>query len=146
MKPEINFYQTDEAQIKSLPTLLLKVLEEKKKVLIFCSDQNLIREIDTSLWNFGRNKFIPHATIFDQEFSLQRQPILITNQEENLNQADYLIFLDEPSAAFIRSFLRIFYFFEDHQFVTAKSLAAKLRPLASKFSSYKKESGKWIKS
>lgn len=145
MKPEINFYQVDETIIKSLAPLLLKVLEEKKKALIFCVNQSQVQEIDAALWSYGRNKFIPHVTIFDRDFIFERQPILITDKEENLNKADYLVFLGDISADFAVSFSRIFHFFEPHNSEFAKILAKKLQPLAGKFNFYKKEDGKWVK-
>lgn len=135
MSQEINFYQVDEAVGKSIAPLILKVLEEKKRAIIFTKNENLIKEIDSNLWSFGRNKFIPHITIFDREFDLKRQPVLITNREENSNQADYLIFLDEPSNSFTSNFKRIFYFFE------AGKNISKLKPT----NSYKKQDGKWVK-
>ncbi len=135
MKPEINFYQVDETIIKALAPLLLKILEEGKKALIFCSDQAQIKAIDDSLWSYGRSKFIPHVTISDKDFSFERQQILISNKEENSNQADYLVFLSEPSANFISSFSRVFYFFEEGKF------SAQSKPT----NFYKKEDGKWVK-
>ena len=135
MKSEINFYQVDETVGKSIAPLLLKVLEEKKKALIFTKNENLIKEVDGALWVYGRNKFIPHVTIFDKEFDMKRQPILITNREENSNDADYLVFLDEPKESFISSFKRVFYFYE------AGKLSTKLKPT----NSYKKQEGKWVK-
>ncbi|OFW80523.1 MAG: hypothetical protein A2887_04925 [Alphaproteobacteria bacterium RIFCSPLOWO2_01_FULL_40_26] len=135
MKSEINFYQVDETIIKSLAPLLLKILDEKKKVLVFCADSMQIREFDSALWSYGRNKFIPHATIFDREFELERQPVLLTDKEENLNKADYLVFLREPSEAFVSSFKRVFYFYEQGKFST------KIKPT----NSYRKENGKWVK-
>lgn len=132
---EINFYQVDEALGKSIAPLMLKVLEEKKRALIFTKNENLIKEIDSNLWSYGRNKFIPHITIFDKEFKLKDQPILITNLEENSNKADYLIFLDEPSDNFISGFKRVFYFFEEGKKST------KLKPT----NSYKKQGGSWVK-
>ena len=62
-------------------------------------NENLIKEIDSNLWSFGRNKFIAHITIFDEDFDLKRQVALITNKE-NSNSANYLIFIDEVSASF----------------------------------------------
>lgn len=135
MKPEINFYQVDETIIKSLAPLLIKVLDEKKKALVFCADQKQIAEIDASLWTYGRSKFIPHVTISDKEFKMKRQPILITDKEENTNEADYLVFLSEPSEVFISKFARVFYFYEEGKF------AAKVKAK----NSYKKELGKWVK-
>ncbi len=135
MKNEINFYQVDDTVGRSIAPLLLKILEEGKKALIFVKNENLIKEIDGALWVYGRNKFIPHVTIFDKEFEMKRQPILITNLEENSNEADYLVFLDEPNEAFVSGFKRVFYFYE------AGKLSAKLRPT----NSYKKQDGKWVK-
>lgn len=143
--PEINFYQADETIIKSLAPLLIKVLEENKKALVFCADEKKISEIDNSLWSYGRSKFIPHLTILDKdfakEFPFERQPILISNKEENSNQADYLVFLDEPTSSFISSFKRVFYFYEESNLAQAKNLAQKLNPK----NSYKKIDGKWAR-
>ena len=135
MKKEINFYQVDEGIIKALAPLLIKVLDEKKKAVVFCGSENLVKEMDASLWSYGRSKFIPHVTVFDADFDMNRQPILITNKEENLNKADYLVFLDEPSEAFLSSFPRIFHFYEPGK------LKTKLKPT----NSYKKQDGKWVK-
>ena len=114
--------------------MLIKVLEEKKKALVFCANQNQIKEIDDSLWSYGRNKFIPHVTVSDENFVAERQPIFITDKEENSNKADYLVFLSEPSESFISSFKRVFHFFD------GKS-SAKVKPT----NSYKKIDGKWTK-
>ena len=141
MSSEINFYQVDETIIKSLAPLLLKILEEKKKVLIFCESLAQIKAVDDSLWSYGRNKFIPHITIYDKDFSLERQPILISDKEENSNKADYLVFLDMPSEAFISKFSRVFYFFEESGLAQAKAVAKKIKPT----NSYKKSEGKWVK-
>jgi DNA polymerase IIIc chi subunit len=135
MNPEVNFYQTDEATSKSIAPLLLKILSEKKRVLILCKDKNLTQEIDTALWNYGRNKFIPHAVASDDNFDPARQPVLISDVEENKNSADFLLFVDEPSAQFLSSFARVFYFFEDGKNIS------KIKPT----NFYKKVDGKWIK-
>lgn len=134
MKSEINFYQVDETITKALAPLLIKVLEENKKALVFCANQAQIKEIDDSLWSYGRNKFIPHITVLDKDFILERQPIFITDKEENANKADYLVFLSEPSEVFVSKFKRVFHFFE------GKS-SAKIKPT----NSYKKVDGKWVK-
>jgi hypothetical protein len=81
------------------------------------------------------------VTIEDKEFVMERQPILITNREENSNKADYLVFLDAPSDVFIKEFARVFYFFEEAELENAKKNAKKIKPT----NSYKKEDGKWIK-
>ncbi len=138
---EINFYQADEGLSKAIAPILLKILEEKKRALIFSQNIAQINALDSGLWSYGRNKFIPHAVISDKQFDFKRQPVLLTNEEKNLNDANYLIFLDEPSSAFFKGFERVFYFFEEGSFSVAKNLAGKIKPK----NSYKKEDGKWVK-
>ncbi|NBV05954.1 MAG: DNA polymerase III subunit chi [Proteobacteria bacterium] len=143
---EINFYQCDESLVKSIAPLTLKILEENKKAFVFAKDQIRIKEIDDGLWSYGKNKFIPHVTVFDKDFELERQPIFLSNKEENSNQADYLILADLASEGFLQSFSRIFYFFDILDLETAKAAAKKYQKLATKFNSYKKEDNKWVKS
>jgi DNA polymerase-3 subunit chi len=152
MKIEINFYQVnnivENGVAKSIAPLLLKILEDGKKALIYSEDTIMINSLDNGLWSFGKNKFIPHVTIFDQEFEPKKQPIFITNQEENHNQADYLILLDATSTKFTSNFLRIFYFYDDSKTALAKNVAANYQEITDNFNFYKKDasSQKWIKS
>lgn len=92
MKPEINFYAVEEDIVKAMAPILLKIIDDNKRAIIFVKGNDSIKKIDDSLWTYGRNKFIPHATIFDKDFVAKDQPILISNQEDNINKADYLIF------------------------------------------------------
>ncbi len=142
---EINFYQSDEGTTKSIAPLILKILEENKKVLIFSRDPLRIKEVDDGLWSYGKNKFIPHITISDTNFALERQPVLITDKEENSNQADYIILLEEASQNFITAFSRAFYFFDSLTLEKAQKVASKYRNNA-KINAYKKEDAKWVKS
>ncbi len=142
---EINFYQCDESLVKSIAPLMLKILEENKKAFIFSSDAARTKEIDDGLWSYGKNKFIPHILISDKNFALERQPILISNKEENSNKADYLVLIEEASEAFISKFSRVFYFYDSLNLDAAKQTAKKYQKLATKFNSYKKEDLKWVK-
>ncbi len=144
---EINFYQFDETLTKSIAPLVLKILEENKKALIFSRDASRIKEIDDGLWSYGKNKFIPHITISDKNFEFERQPILVSDKEENANQADYLILLtEEVSPEFLSNFTRIFYFFDVLNSEKAQGTATSYKKIASKFNSYKKDAAKWVKS
>ncbi len=77
MNNEINFYEVDESIVKALAPLAIKIINEGKKVLIYCALESQMQELDKSLWSYGRSKFIAHITINDQEFEMLRQPILI---------------------------------------------------------------------
>ena len=134
-KNNINFYQVDDDIIKAMAPILLKVIEEKKRAFIYVKDSAQVEKIDAGLWSYGRSKFIPHAMIFDKDFVLAKQPIIISNNCENINQADYLIFLDEPETSFIAQFTRIFYFY------TQLPKCQNIKP----DNIYKKVDGKWHK-
>jgi DNA polymerase IIIc chi subunit len=121
------------------------VLDEKKTALIYCAAESQIKELDNSLWSYGKNKFIPHVTIFDNNFEFKNQPILISNQEENSNNANYLILVDEAQTGFVSSFSRVFYFYDSASQNIAKQLAKKYSSITNKTNSFKKEDGKWIK-
>ncbi|MBM5782213.1 MAG: DNA polymerase III subunit chi [Pelagibacterales bacterium] len=142
---EINFYQCDEQISRSIAPLMLKVIEEKKKVLILVSNQSQMKEIDDVLWSYGKNKFIPHITVYDKDFDFKRQPIVISDKEENANDAEYLVLIKDVSENFLSNFSRIFYFYDQLNIDEAKVLMPKYKKVAAKFEAFKKQDGKWIK-
>lgn len=138
---EINFYQVSEEIVKAIAPLMIKMLKDEKKVFIYTKSHDRISELDRVLWSYGRNTFIPHITIFEKDLDFKRQPIVISNEEENVNEADYLVFLDEPSADFIAKFSRVFYFFLEGDVAIARKTIKKIKPT----NLYKKLSDKWIR-
>ena len=145
---EITFYQIDDTLSKAIAPLLIKVLDEKKKAVVFCKNPAKFKEIDDGLWTYGKYKFIPHLTPADKEisekFGWERQPILLTSEENNLNDASYLALVEEASQDFIASFERVFYFYEASDVAAAKAFSGKIAKMLKKVSSYKKEAGKWV--
>lgn len=141
---EINFYQIDDVITKALAPLLIKVTDEKKKALIYCTNAAKFKEIDDSLWSYGKYKFVAHATLADKElaeFGWQRQPVFLIDREENINEADYLVLTSEASEAFISKFARVFYFYEAQDVAAVKKFAKQFK----KVNAYKKVDAKWVK-
>jgi DNA polymerase IIIc chi subunit len=144
MIKEINFYQVDEELTKAVAPLMLKILEEKKKCLLL-SNSLEIKTLDTSLWSYGKYKFIPHITSEDKDFDFLRQPIFLTQEEKNFNQATYLAVVNQNfSEDFTNQFERIFYFFNQENIQETKNIFLKLKNKTSKINSYKKQDGKWV--
>ena len=145
-KKEINFYQIDDIITKSLAPLLLKVLEENKKALVFCKDKVKIKEIDDGLWVFGKTKFIPHVTIFEKDIEQisdwKRQPIVISDEEVNKNSASYLVLTCDCTVDFVKNFERSFYFYDVDEFANVKNFVKNFDD-EFKINSYKKYDGKW---
>ncbi len=141
---EINFYQVDDIIYKSIAPLLIKVLDEEKKALIYCQDEKQVIEIDDGLWSFSKTKFIPHGTK-NTKLAPANQPVFITNQTENANQAEYLIMLGEVEEKFLSQFGKIFYFFSSGNVVDARKLWAKYKKQSFTLNFYKKADGSWVK-
>ena len=111
MNNQIIFYEVEEDLYKSIALLLYKIWQDGKKALFFLSDIQQIQDFDAFLWSFARNKFLPHCTILDTQFILEKQPILLSNLQQNTNNADVLLFLELLDNSFIANFSRVCHFF-----------------------------------
>jgi len=139
----INFYQTDEIIHKSIASILSKILEDNKRALIFCQNQELLNQINDGLWSFSKTKFIPHGKI-DDEVESQKQPILLTSKLENNNNSDYLIMLEKADDEFIKKFEKSFYFFNDNNLKESKDLWRYYKNKSADLKFYKREKDKWV--
>lgn len=142
---KINFYQTNDLLHKSIAPILLKILEENKRALIFAQEKDLLQQIDDGLWSFSKTKFIPHGTIND-DVKPEDQPVFLHDSAKNLNDADYLIMLDKLEDKFLDNFEKIFYFFNDDSLAKAKDLWRYYKSKDFELNFYKKEGTKWVKS
>ncbi|MCE3254758.1 MAG: polymerase subunit chi [Rickettsiaceae bacterium] len=141
---EINFYQTDDVIYKSIAPLLLKMLEEEKKALIYCQSNLQMAEIDSGLWNFSKTKFLPHATKAEKLDPIE-QPVFITDESLNANQGQYLLKFGEVNEDFLKQFERVFYFFGAENTTEARALWKKYKQNSFSLNFYKKEGGAWTK-
>jgi len=143
---EINFYQFDDTISKSMAPLLLKITDEKNKALILSKNPAIFKEIDDGLWQFGKYRFIAHCTIYEKDIekisSFSRQPIVITDEENNVNHSQYLIIHERISINFLKNFRKIFFFYDSASYQQAISFKKDLDDIL-KVNSYKKIDGKW---
>ncbi len=139
----INFYQTNDILHKSITPILIKILEEKKQALIFCQDLELLGQIDDGLWSFSKTKFIPHGKENDN-IKANQQPIFLSNNQENLNNANYLITFSKVEDEFIQKFEKTFYFFNDNSLKASKELWRYYKEKSATLNFYKKEQDKWV--
>lgn len=86
-----NFYHLTKSTFEeALPKLMEKMLGAKQgnAVMIF-NNEPMLKRIDEVLWSVGGTRFIPHGT--EKEDFKDKQPIYLTQAEENPNQAKFLI-------------------------------------------------------
>lgn len=87
---EIRFYHLQKQTLdQALPLILEKALEKGHRAIIKCADQNTISDLDKALWSYKETGFLPHGTAKDG--AAESQPIYITCDDENPNNADLLI-------------------------------------------------------
>ncbi|MBI3677493.1 MAG: DNA polymerase III subunit chi [Proteobacteria bacterium] len=94
---EVLFYHLERRGLDdALPGLVEKTLERGWRALIRCESAERAEAIDNRLWTYSEQTFLPHAQKGDGEAA--RQPVLITTEEDNTNNADvvFLVGSAEP--------------------------------------------------
>jgi DNA polymerase III subunit chi len=94
---EILFYHLQRRSLDDvLPGLVERSLAKPWRVLIKCESADRAAAIDTLLWTYDEQSFLPHAQLGDGDAA--RQPVLITAEEMNANNADVLFLVGGAAA------------------------------------------------
>jgi DNA polymerase-3 subunit chi len=149
---EVLFYHLERRALEDvLPGLLEKTRERGWKALVRVGSAERMAALDTHLWTYSEQTFLAHGTAADGHPA--RQPIYLTVEDENPNDADVLFLAGaEPgdwSGNAMKAHTRIVVLFDGRD---AEALAAargqwKLAKDAGHAVTYWKESasGKWEK-
>ncbi len=145
MNSVINFYQVTSATFeKSVCQLLEKCYQTGKNTLVKVGDVDFQELINKTLWTFSQKSFIPHGSINDP--LPNQQPILITDKENNINNADILVCIGCEFDK-IDQFSRIMIIFYEHnnlQREICRNLYLKYKALSYEIKYYKQlENGAW---
>ncbi len=109
---EIAFYHLTKTDVESaLPPLLNKVLTAGKRVVIRCADEARLQMLDAALWTKGKNFFLPHGTAND-DVPPVRQPIFLTTEDVNPNQAEILLVSGDVQVAEDAAYERVLDMFD----------------------------------
>jgi len=86
---ETLFYHLERRSLDDvLPNLVTRTLERGQRVLIKAESADRASAIDTLLWTYDEQSFLPHAQVGDGD--AKRQPVLITTEDANANDANVL--------------------------------------------------------
>jgi len=89
---EILFYHLERKSLEDvLPGLVERTLERKWRALIKCESADRAAAVDNRLWTYDEQSFLPHAQAGDGDPA--RQPVLITAEEDNANNANVLFLI-----------------------------------------------------
>lgn len=102
---EVAFYHLTRRSLEAvLPELLAKVLERGERAVVLCGSAERAASLDTLLWTYAKESFLPHATRAGGHEA--EQPVYLTEHEENPNQAGVLILVDGGGGEFLSGFAR----------------------------------------
>lgn len=108
---EVLFYQLDRQPLEQVLTLLLrKTLERGQKAVVQAGSEERIWALDSHLWTFSDESFLPHGTAADGHAELQ--PIFLTQDDSNPNGAAFRFLIDGVAFRDLAGYERAIYLFD----------------------------------
>lgn len=117
---QIGFYHLLRMPLEhALPKLLDKAVAAGHKVVVMAGSPERVEHLNTHLWTYSEESWLPHGSARDGEAELQ--PIWLTDQDENPNGAGVLVLCDGVTPGDVGGFARCLDLFDgnDEQAVEA---------------------------
>lgn len=111
----VDFYHLQKQPLEEvLPKLLEKAYASRQKTLVKIGTEERVDFLNGILWTYSDQSFLPHGCKKDGNAELQ--PIWLTSEEDNPNNAELLFLVDGANIALenINNFSRIFNIFDGH--------------------------------
>lgn len=90
---DISFYHLQRQPLdRALPKLLERVIAASMKALVLVDNVEHVASLNSSLWTYDQDAFLPHGSAKDGDAELQ--PIYLTTDQENPNRAQVLVLVD----------------------------------------------------
>ena len=108
---DIGFYHLTRSTLEqALPRLLEKAHASGARTVVMTGSEERTKALDTILWTYDQNAFLPHGTARDG--NPEEQPIWITHEDENPNGADILVLTDGAVSGRVVDFARCLEMFD----------------------------------
>jgi DNA polymerase III subunit chi len=102
---EVGFYHLLTMPLeRALPRLLELGLKAGFRVVVLAGSPERVEHLDAALWSYDDASFLPHGSRRDGR--PERQPIWLTESDENPNQADMLVLTDGAGSARLAEYRR----------------------------------------
>jgi DNA polymerase-3 subunit chi len=100
---EIRFYHLQRARLEDvLPTMLERAHGRGQRALVALGSAERVEALAAHLWTYRTDSFLPHGTSKDGDAT--RQPIFLTDQPGNPNEAQLLLLCDGASRSDLAAF------------------------------------------
>lgn len=143
LRMRVDFYHLASSPIEHvLPRICEKLLEQGDRLLVVAAP-DLLDRLDTQLWNYAPEAFLPHGRADGQ--APGDQPILLSATTDAANGATNIALADGDWRDEALAFARIFYFFDNAHLDPARAAwrALKDRPDADR-RYWKQVDGRWV--
>jgi DNA polymerase-3 subunit chi len=145
---ELWFYHLERTELEAaLPPLLEKCLQRGWRALVRCGSEQRVDALDALLWTWRDDSFLPHAR--EGDGPAERQPVLLTLGQGNLNKAQALFLIDGAELGDLSGYERACLMFDGRDAAALDLARASWKEVkqAGVAASYWRESanGKWEK-
>lgn len=108
---EVFFYHLERHPLERvLPTLLERTLDRGWRAIVQVGSQERLEALDTHLWTYRDDSFLPHGT--KRDGSAELQPVLLTTDETNPNGAAVRFLVDGAVLSRFEGYLRVVLIFD----------------------------------
>jgi DNA polymerase-3 subunit chi len=108
---EIGFYHLQRTPLEqALPSLLEKALKLGLRAVVIAGSEERVEALNAALWTYRDDAFLPHGSARDG--NAERQPIWLTAEDENPNDATVLVLTDGADSASLGRFERCVLMFD----------------------------------
>jgi len=108
---EMLFYHLERTGLdKVLPNLLEKTLERGWRAVVQSGSQERLDALDTYLWTYKEDSFLPHGT--GKDGSPADQPVYLTTEDESPNAAQVCFLVEGAETADLGRYARVVELFD----------------------------------
>jgi DNA polymerase-3 subunit chi len=108
---DVSFYHLTRSTLEqTLPRLLEKALQGGARCLVMVGNHARVEPLSAHLWTYDPASFLPHGTRRDGD--AERQPVWLTDEDENPNQATMLFLIDGAKSNNVGKYQRCFELFD----------------------------------
>ena len=143
----VDFYHLQQSSLEqALPKLLEKAYKTEKNVLVKVGTEPRVEFLNTALWTYDEQSFLPHGTKKDGNANMQ--PIWLTDGEDNPNQSKLLFLVDGAmiDSENIEQFERIFNIFDgadEDSLTKARAFWKEIKAKGFECYYWQQENGNW---
>lgn len=103
---EIRFYHLLRTTLEdALPQMLEMSLERGWRAVVMAGSQQRVEALNQHLWTYRKDSFLPHGSVSEGE--ADRQPVWLTERDENPNGASVLFLTDGAESGAVDGYVRV---------------------------------------